>query len=84
MLHPPVQDEALQDFPFRKVLHYSALEDRGRGALDDALQQAILWLREKMGQARIGRGRLAVKRKLEALRDRGCGHCPSRDGNTAR
>ena len=68
-LRPPVEDEALRAFPFRKVLHYSALKDRGRGALNEALQQAILWLRKTMGQARIGKGRLAVKRKLEALRD---------------
>ena len=68
-LHPPVEDEALRAFPFRKVLHYSALKDRGRGALNEALQQAILWLRQTMGQARIGKGRMAVKRKLEALRD---------------
>jgi internalin A len=70
LLHPPVQDQALQDFPFRKLLHYSALKDRGRGSLDDALRQAIQWLRENMGQSRIGCGRLAVKRKLEALRDK--------------
>ncbi len=68
-VRPPVEDEALRAFPFRKVLHYSALKDRGRGALNEALQEAILWLRETMGQARIGKGRLAVKRKLEALRD---------------
>src|SRR5208337_2100707 len=68
-LRPPVEDETLGDFKFRKVLHYSALWDRGRGALDEALQQAILWLRETMGQARIGKGRMEVKRKLEALRD---------------
>ncbi len=69
LLRPPVQDQALQDFSFRKVLHYSALKDRGRGAFDETLRQAIQWLRENMGQARIGRGRLVVKRKLEALRD---------------
>jgi internalin A len=68
-LRPPVEDNALGDFPFRKVLHYSALKDRGRGALNEALQEAILWLRETMGQARIGKGRMKVKRKLEALRD---------------
>ncbi|MGO9597697.1 MAG: leucine-rich repeat domain-containing protein [Isosphaeraceae bacterium] len=68
-LRPPVEDETLGDFKFRKVLHYSALKDRGRGALNEALQQAILWLRETMGQARIGKGRMKVKRKLEALRD---------------
>jgi internalin A len=66
---PPVDDEALRDFRFRRKLHYSALNDRGRGALDDALQQAILWLRKTMGQAKIGKGRMKVKRKLEALRD---------------
>ena len=68
-LRPPVEDEALRAFPFRKVLHYSSLKDRGRGVLNEALQQAILWLRKTMGQARIGKGRLAVKRKLEAFRD---------------
>jgi internalin A len=68
-LHPPVDDEALGAFPFRKVLHYSALNNRGRGALDDALRQAVGWLWRRHGQARIGTGRLAVKRKLEALRD---------------
>ena len=68
-LRPPVEDEALRAFLFRKVLHYSALKDRGRGALNEALQQAIMWLRKTMGQAPIGKGRLAVKRKLEALRD---------------
>ena len=68
-LRLPVQDEALEVFRFRKVLHYSAREDRGRGGLDDALRQAIEWLRLEMGQARIGKGRLKVKRKLEALRD---------------
>ena len=68
-LGPPVEDAALGAFPFRKVLHYSAKNDRGRGALTDALQQAIEWLRENQGQARIGKGRMAVKRKLEALRD---------------
>jgi internalin A len=68
-LHPPLRDEALTVFAFRKVVHYSAMTDRGRGTLDDALRQAIQWLRKHMGQARIGKGRMKVKRKLEALRD---------------
>jgi internalin A len=72
-LRPPVEDEALKVFTFRKVLHYSAREDRGRGALDDALREAIRWLWDHMGQARIGKGRMAVKRKLEALRDKDAG-----------
>ncbi len=35
-----------------------------------ALRLAIRWLWDQMGQARIGKGRMAVKRKLEALRDK--------------
>ena len=47
VLHPPVQADSLKQFGFCKILHYSALEDRGRPALDDALKEAILWLRER-------------------------------------
>src|SRR5262249_21391646 len=72
-LRPPLQDEALQVFRFLKILHYSAREDRGRDSLDEALRQAIQWLWEQMGQARIGEGRMKVKRKLEALRDEDAG-----------
>lgn len=65
----PVPDELLSGLPFRKVVQYSALKNRGRPALDDALRQAAEWLRERHGLARIGRGRLAVKRRLEELRE---------------
>jgi internalin A len=68
-LHPPLDDAALADFGYRKLLHYSAKEDRCRAALDEALRESIAWLRAKQGQARIGKGRLAVKRRLEAMRD---------------
>ncbi len=68
-LHPPVTDEALKAFSFRKVLHYSALADRGRGALDETLQDAVRWLRRSAGEVVIGKGRLEVKRRLEAMRD---------------
>jgi internalin A len=47
---PPLQDEALQVLSFRKALHYSARENRKRGALDEAIRQAIQWLWEQMGQ----------------------------------
>jgi hypothetical protein len=30
-------DDALNAFPFKKVLHYSAKENRGRAALEEAL-----------------------------------------------
>jgi hypothetical protein len=64
-LRPPLPDEALDAFSFRKVLHYSAQEDRGRGALNDALADAVRWLRRQQGGAdRIGTGRAAVKTRL--------------------
>ncbi len=71
VLCPPLPGEALDDFPFKKVLHYSAREDRGRPALDDGLAQAVYWLREHQRVALIGKGRAAVKAKLEKLYARG-------------
>lgn len=69
VLRPPVPDEALADFPFRKILHYSSLKDRGRAALNEALREAVNWLWEQQGTVLIGAGRLRVKHRLEALRD---------------
>jgi len=60
------QDRA--GFPFCKPLHYSAREDRGRAALDDSLREAIQWMRARQGHAKIGIGRLKVRRRLEKLR----------------
>jgi internalin A len=79
---PPVPQESLAAFPFRKLLHYSAKQDRGRASLDEALQQAAGWLREKQGIAEIGIGRARVKRRLEEMRD---ADAPARRkrGNTA-
>ena len=65
VLHPPLPDEALAAFPFKKVLHYSAKENCGRAALDEALAEAVRWLREHQGQALIGKGRAEVKARLE-------------------
>jgi internalin A len=64
-----IDEDALNDFPFFKFLHYSALKDRGRAALDEALRGAVLWLRERQGTSFIGTGRLRVQRRLEALRE---------------
>ncbi len=66
-LRPPVDDAALDAFPFKKVLHYSAKENRGRAALDEALAEAVQWLRRKQGVAVIGAGRAAVKARLEKM-----------------
>jgi internalin A len=68
-VRPPLTDAALAGFPFRKLLHYSALANRGRAALDEALAEATAWLRERQGTAEIGKGRMRVKRRLEAMRD---------------
>ena len=70
-LRPPVPDEALEGFPFRKVLHYSAKENRGRAALDEALAEAVHWLRKRQGVALIGKGRAKVKTLLEKMYDSG-------------
>jgi internalin A len=68
-VRPPLPDEALAAFPFRKTVYYSARLDRGRATLDDALSQAVAWLTEQEGVVTIGAGRLRVKRRIEALRD---------------
>jgi internalin A len=65
----PTPPEILANFPKHWELHYSALKDRGRAALDEALGEAIARLREQEGPVTIGTGRLKVKRRLEQLRD---------------
>jgi internalin A len=72
-VRPPVPDEALADFPFRKIVQYSARLDRGRAALDDTLAQAVAWMTEQEGVVTVGAGRLRVKRRLEELRDADAG-----------
>lgn len=64
----PVPDELLDKFGFCKFLHYSARENRGRATLDEALIEAVRWVRERQGHATIGIGRLKVRRRLEKLR----------------
>ena len=65
----PLPDSALDDFGYCKVLQYSTLKDRGRGAFDEALAEAAAWLHERHGTATIGIGRARVKQRLEVLRD---------------
>jgi internalin A len=64
----PAPDELLDKFRFCKLLHYSARENRGRATLDEALIDAVGWVREHQGHATIGIGRLKVRRRLEKLR----------------
>jgi internalin A len=56
---------------FVNELHASPKTDRGRAALEEALQDAILWMRDpdRLGLPQVGAGRLRVQRRLEAMRD---------------
>ncbi len=67
----PVPTEKLHEaFDYHpSPLHYSAANNDGRAALDEALQQAVRWLHERQGIATIGAGRQRVKQQLEAMRD---------------
>jgi internalin A len=67
----PVSAASLADLPYCKTLHYSAKDDRGRAALDEALRDAVGWLRApgREGVPVVGAGRLKVQRRLEAMRD---------------
>jgi internalin A len=65
----PVSDTDMAGFEHRVSLHYSALNDRKRAGLDGALREAVTWLREHQGIARIGIGRMRVQRALQAMRD---------------
>jgi internalin A len=68
---PPVADDALAVFPFIKTLAYSARKNRGRAELDEALAEAVCWLRKRQGAVRIGEGRARVKVRLEEMREAG-------------
>jgi len=61
-------DDTFLDFPSLKPCWYSAKSDRGQGALDDAVRDAIEFLRERDGIVTIGAGRMRVLRQLEAWR----------------
>ena len=64
----PVPPELLKALPHWE-LRYSALNDRGRAALDEALREAVTRVRQNYGFMSMGSGRFRVKRRLEALRD---------------
>ena len=61
-------DDRFQQFRSLKPCWYSKT-DRGRGALNDAVKDAIEFLRERDGIATIGAGRMRVMRQLEAWRN---------------
>ena len=57
--------ESLAGLKYKRVIQYSAREDRGRAALNEALSEAC----RQLNQPLIGLGRAAVKRTLEDWRD---------------
>jgi internalin A len=67
---PPLPPGALDGFGYKKVLHYGAKGDgthaRGHAALEETLLDAVQWMRDNQGVAKIGPGRAAVKEALEA------------------
>jgi internalin A len=67
----PVSNDRLESFrPLPKIVHYSAMNERGRRALDEALAQCVESLREREGGvAVIGAGRAKVKHRIETMRD---------------
>jgi internalin A len=64
----PLPAGLLDDFKWRKVLQYSSQNNRGRAALDEALQDAHGYLLAQH-PASIGKGRLRVQHGLCAWRD---------------
>lgn len=67
---PSLPPGALDGFGYKKILHYSAKGDgaraRGHAAFEEALLDAVYWMRGNQGVAKIGPGRAAVKAELEA------------------
>ena len=68
----PVPDDELREAfgaGYCELLQFSALNDRGLSGLKEKLGEAIEFLRESQGVARIGASRQRVKARLETLRD---------------
>jgi internalin A len=62
----PIEQELLEALGYSGELHYSAKNERGHDALNEALCDAIRWLRNphRAGTATIGSVRLRVQRRL--------------------
>ena len=58
-------DEALLDLSFIRQCSFSAKTGRGKGTLNDALQDAVATLRQRDGITTIGKGRMTVLQQLE-------------------
>jgi internalin A len=65
---PQLPDGLLESFRSIQHRHYSALNNRGRGAIDEALREAIADIVARRGKVFIGRGRAAVIAELDEMR----------------
>ena len=77
----PVDDVDLREAfgsGYCDVLQFSALNDRGLPGLKEKLGEAIAFLREAQGVARIGASRQRVKARLEKLRAKDAKLAPER------
>ncbi|MGO9420528.1 COR domain-containing protein, partial [Roseiarcus sp.] len=77
----PVKDDDLREAfgsGYCEVLQFSALNDRGLPGLKEKLGEAIEFLREAQGVARIGASRQRVKARLEKLREKDAKLSPER------
>lgn len=61
-------ENRLTQFGYGQSLRYSARLDRNRGSLEDGLSAAFDWMRNRHGDVLVGRGRLDVMNRLDAMR----------------
>ncbi len=66
---PPADASVLDAFPYLQQVQYSARFDRKRDSLNEALCEAIKYLRGQEGIATIGKGRMKVRRQLQQWLD---------------
>ncbi|MFZ4411274.1 MAG: COR domain-containing protein, partial [Paracraurococcus sp.] len=72
--HPfPIPADTLDALPWKRQLHVSAKEHRGKAELLAMLGSAMGWMRDpqRLGTQQVGAGRLRVQRALEARCDAG-------------
>ena len=68
---PPVDAALLARLPYGERVHISSRVPRRLESFKETLRDAIQWHRaaERGGEVKIGLGRLAIRRRIEALRD---------------
>ena len=65
---PEIDKELLDSFKHKKICQYSALNNRNRASLNNAISEAIAANWRRHGESEIGKGRMRVIREIEKLR----------------